>query len=275
MDKEFISDLQIGGLVIIQKENGFRFGTDAVLLSDFAKDVRADRIVDLCTGTGIVPILLYAKTGASHIMGIEIQEEIADMAKRSVKLNDIGHRVSIECGDLRRLSLTPHSYDMVTVNPPYMKCGNAITNDLDTKTISRHEVMCTLEDVISCSAKLLKNKGHLVMVHRPSRLADVISAMRRYNIEPKRLRMVHPQAHKAPSLFLIDGALCGGEELKVLPPLIMQDEFGNESPELKDIYERDNALERFVADGEGTIINHSKPHINWEETIKRKKRTIK
>lgn len=239
MDKEFISDLQTDGLVIIQKENGFRFGTDAVLLSDFAKDIKSDRIVDLCTGTGIVPILLYAKTRASYILGIELQEEIADMAKRSVELNNICHRVQIKCQDLRSLELTPHSFDMVTVNPPYMKCGNAITNEHDTKTISRHEVMCTLEDVISCSSKLLKNKGHLVMVHRPSRLADVIYTMRKNNIEPKRLRMVHSQADKAPSLFLIDGALGGGEELKVLPPLIMQNPDGSESLELKKIYNRD------------------------------------
>lgn len=239
MDKEFISDLQRDGLVIIQKENGFRFGTDAVLLSDFAKDVRAERILDLCTGSGIVPILLYAKTNAKHICGIEIQPDIADMALRSVKLNCIEDRVSIVCEDLKKLTLPKHSFDTVTVNPPYMKAGNAITNDFDTKTISRHEVMCNLDDVISAGADMLKDKGHLIMVHRPSRLADVICTMRKYSIEPKRLRMVHSQPDKAPSLFLIDGALHGGEELKILPPLIMLDENSNESEELKSIYERE------------------------------------
>ncbi len=238
MDKEFISDLQRNGLVIIQKENGFRFGTDAVLLSDFAKDIRGDQILDLCTGTGIVPILLHAKTKASYICGVEIQPDIAHMAQRSVELNKIGDRVSILCEDLRTLSLPPHSFDIVTANPPYMKAGNAITNDFDTKTISRHEVMCKLDDVISAAALMLRDKGHLVMVHRPSRLADVIYSMRKHRIEPKRLRMVHSTPEKAPSMFLIDGALNGGEELKVLPPLIMQSQSGGESDELKQIYER-------------------------------------
>lgn len=240
MDKEFISDLQRDGLVIIQKENGFRFGTDAVLLSDFAKDVRADRIIDLCTGSGIVPILLYAKTKAKEIVGVEIQPEIADMAARSVALNCIGDRVKILCEDLKSLSLSPHSFDVVTVNPPYMKAGNGIQNQFDTKTISRHEVMCSLDDVVHRSSQMLKDKGHLIMVHRPSRLGDVICAMRKYNIEPKRLRMVHASVEKAPSLFLIDGAFHGGEELKILPPLIMQDCYGNESAELKSIYHRQN-----------------------------------
>ncbi len=238
MDKEFISDLQRDGLVIIQKENGFRFGTDAVLLSDFAKDIRASKILDLCTGSGIVPILLYAKTKAECILGVEIQRDIADMAKRSVELNNIGHKVSILCEDLKNLSLSPHSFDTVTVNPPYMKSGNAILNEFDTKTISRHEVMCSLDDVVSSAALMLKDKGHLVMVHRPSRLADVIYSMRKHRIEPKRLRMVHSTAEKEPSLFLIDGALGGGAELKILPPLIMLDESGNESLELKNIYAR-------------------------------------
>lgn len=239
MNDEFISDLQRDGLVIIQKKNGFRFGTDAVLLSDFAKDIKSRRILDLCTGSGIVPILLHAKTNAQEIYGVEIQPEMADMAQRSVELNKIGNRVHIVCEDLKRLSLTPHSFDAVTVNPPYMKAGNAIKNDFDPVTVSRHEVMCNLDDVVYAAARMLKDKGHLVMVHRPSRLADVICSMRKYGIEPKRLRMIHSTPEKPPSLFLIDGTLHGGEELKVMPPLIMQDENGNESDELKSIYNRE------------------------------------
>ncbi|MBQ7976317.1 MAG: tRNA1(Val) (adenine(37)-N6)-methyltransferase [Clostridia bacterium] len=238
MENEFISDLQRDGLVIIQKKTGFRFGTDAVLLSDFGKDIRSKRTLDLCTGSGIVPILLYAKTSAPYICGVEIQPDIADMAKRSVELNKIGDRVEIICEDLKKLSLPKHSFDLVTVNPPYMKSGNAITNSFDTKTVSRHEVMCNLDDVIKAGSEMLRDKGHFVMVHRPSRLADAICTMRKYGIEPKRLRMVHSTADKEPSLFLIDGAFHGGEELKILPPLIMTAEDGGESRELKEIYER-------------------------------------
>lgn len=239
MGNEFISDLQRGGLVIIQKKDGFRFGTDAVLLSDFSKDIRSRRTLDLCTGSGIVPILLYAKTKAEYICGVEIQTEIADMARRSVELNKIGDRVEILCEDLKDLSLPVHSFDLVTANPPYMKAGKGITNEFDTVSISRHETLCNLDDVIKTASEMLRDKGHFVMVHRPSRLADAICTMRKYAIEPKRLRMVHSTERKEPSLFLIDGTLHGGEELKILPPLIMTDENGGESEELKQIYGRE------------------------------------
>lgn len=239
MNSEFICDLQRDNLKIIQKKNGFRFGTDAVLLSDFAKDIKAKSVLDLCTGSGIVPILLYAKTKAEKIIGVEVQEEIAHMAKRSVELNGIGSRVEIIEDDLRNLKLQKHSFDMVTCNPPYMEVGNGCINEFDTITISRHEVMCTIDDCVKAAASMLKDKGHLVMVHRPARLADVLCAMRKYSIEPKRMRMVHARAEATPSLFLVDGALNGGRELKILPPLIMQGEDGGESAELRDIYERE------------------------------------
>lgn len=239
MENEFISDLQRGGLVIIQKKDGFRFGTDAVLLSDFSKGIRSRRTLDLCTGSGIVPLLLYAKTSTEYICGVEIQPEIADMAKRSVELNKIGERVEILCEDLKSLTLTKHSFDLVTVNPPYMKSGKGITNEFDTVTISRHETLCNLDDVIKATSEMLRDKGHFVMVHRPSRLADAICTMRKYGIEPKRLRMVHSTENKEPSLFLIDGTLHGGEELKILPPLIMTADGGGESEELKQIYGRE------------------------------------
>lgn len=239
MENEFISDLQRGGLVIIQKKDGFRFGTDAVLLSDFSKDIRSRRTLDLCTGSGIVPILLYAKTDTEYICGVEIQPEIADMARRSVELNRIDERVEIVCEDLKSLTLPKHSFDLVTANPPYMKAGKGITNEFDTVTISRHETLCSLDDVIKTASEMLRDKGHFVMVHRPSRLADAICTMRKYAIEPKRLRMVHSTERKEPSLFLIDGTLHGGEELKILPPLIMTDENGGESEELKQIYGRE------------------------------------
>jgi len=240
MDKEFILDLQNNGLVIIQKESGFKFGTDAVLLSDYASSVKADKILDLCTGNGIIPILLSAKTTASSITGIEIQHEIADTAKRSVSLNMLNSRVFIDEGDLRCNSYPINSFDMITCNPPYMKCGSAVMNQNDSRTIARHEVMCTIDDVTKVSAALLKNKGHLVMVHRPSRLSDVIFSMKSHHIEPKRLRMVHSSVTSPPSMFLIDGILNGGQELKIEPPLILTNPDGSESEEYKKIYGRNN-----------------------------------
>ena len=240
MENEFISDLQRNGLVIIQKKDGFRFGTDAVLLSDFCKDIKSRRTLDLCTGSGIVPILLYAKTKAEYICGVEIQTDVAHMAKRSVELNKIGERVEIICEDLKNLSLPRHSFDLVTVNPPYMKSGKGITNNADTVTLSRHETLCNLDDVVKAASEMLRDKGHFVMVHRPSRLADALCIMRKYAIEPKRLRFVHSTVGKEPSLFLVDGALHGGEELKILPPLIMKGEDGGESDELKQIYGRED-----------------------------------
>lgn len=239
LQDEFLSDLQRDGLMLIQKRSAFRFGTDAVLLSDFAKDIRGGRILDLCTGSGIVPVLLYAKTAAKEIYGVEIQPDIADMAMRSAALNKIENRVKIICADLRSLELPRHSFDLVTCNPPYMKAGKALLNECDTKSISRHEILCTLDDAVSAAALMLREKGHLVMVHRPARLADVICSMREHRIEPKRLRMVIPAPGKAPALFLIDGALGGGADLKVLPPLILADENGLESEELKRIYGRE------------------------------------
>lgn len=239
MDNEFVCDLQRDNLKIIQKKNGFRFGTDAVLLSDFARNVKARTTLDLCTGSGVVPILLYAKTNAVKIVGVELQSEIAHMAKRSVELNGIQDRVEIVEGDLRALKFKKHTFDLVTCNPPYMEKGVGDINEFDTISISRHEIMCTLEDVVKAAAHMLKDKGHFVMVHRPARLADVMCTMRKFNLEPKRMRMVHSRPDSPPSLFLIDGALNGGRELRILPPLIMQDESGGESRELRDIYERE------------------------------------
>ncbi len=237
---EILSDLQRDNLFIIQKKDGFKFGTDAVLLSDFASKIRADKIIDLCTGGGIVPILLYAKTAASKIYGVEIQHESANSAMRSVELNGIGGRVHIIEGDLKELELEKRSFDVVTCNPPYMKSGSAVINDLNSKTIARHEVLCTIDDVAKASARLLKNKGHLVMVHRPSRLCDVTGSMRKYDIEPKCIRFVHSSCNKPPVLFLIDGMYKGGSELKVMPPLILQNENGGESDELREIYGRNS-----------------------------------
>lgn len=237
---ETIDDLQCGGMRIIQNSGGFRFGTDAVLLADFAKDFPAKNALDLCCGTGIIPILLAAKTKTEKLYGIEIQKGAAELAGRSVRLNALEDRVRIINADLKdSFKIFPkRSFDMITCNPPYMKAGAAIMNEASEKTIARHEVSCTLEDVISVSAGLLAAGGRLFMIHRPVRLAEVMAVMKHYKIEPKRLRLVYPDEKSEPVLFLTEGLLFGGEELRIMPPLFLKDPDGGESKELKSIYNR-------------------------------------
>lgn len=241
LENEELDDLQINNLYIIQKKTGFKFGTDAVLLSDFAKDVKADNILDLCTGSGIVPLLLSAKTNAKRIVGLEIQKTISDMAKRSVIYNGLSDRVEILEGDLKnsREIFTPHSFDTVTINPPYMKLDSNIKNITDEKTIARHEVLCSLKDCIRASADMLKFHGNFFMIHRPNRLLDIIEEMRDQKIEPKTLRFVHSKADTEPSMVLVHGVYQGGSNLKILPPLILFDDNGNETEEIRKIYGKD------------------------------------
>lgn len=241
-ENESVDELQINNLKIIQKNNGFKFGTDAVLLSDFAKTVPSLKTLDLCTGTGIIPILLSAKTETPHFSAIEIQIEIADMAKRSVEMNGLEKRISVICEDLRNSIKIygKRQFDLITCNPPYLRAGSAILNINDSKIISRHEVMCTLEDIIQASSKLLSLSGHLVMIHRPSRLSDLIFLMRKYDIEPKRIRFIHNTAKNPPMLFLVDGLYKGKSDVNILPPLILYNEDGTETDELKKIYQRSN-----------------------------------
>lgn len=241
-DKETIENLQLGGLRLIQKRNGFRFGTDAVLLADFAKDVPSGQTLDLCCGNGIIPIILSHKTKTKKICGLEIQHDVLEMAKRSVLLNGLEDRVELLEGDLRHAEeyYPVRSFDLITCNPPYMRAGAAIENPSETKLIARHEITCSLEDVIRVSARLLKTGGKLLMVHRPGRLVDVLTQMRANRIEPKRLRMVYPAENHPPILFLVEGLLYGGTELRILPPLVLRDQDGRETEELKRIYERDS-----------------------------------
>lgn len=238
-DNEIIDDLQ-NGFFIIQKKDGFKFGVDAVLLADFAKDAPSKMTLDLCTGTGIVPILLAAKTKTPLIHGLEIQTDIAEMAVRSAEYNKLSDRVKIQCGDLKNASelYGKNIFDKITCNPPYMKGGAGIINDADTKTISRHEVMCTLDDVLKAASELLVPKGRFFMVHRPTRIADIMCAMRKYKIEPKKLRFVHPAPSKAPNMVLVEGMYWGGEDMKILPPLYVYNENGEYSEEIDKIYGR-------------------------------------
>ncbi len=237
---EILDDLQCGGYMLLQDSENFKFGTDAVLLSDFAKNARGEKLLDLCTGNGIVPILLAAKTKIKQIYGIEIQEKSAELAGRSAELNGLSDRVKIICGDLKNYGnyFEKRMFDAITCNPPYMKCGSSIVNENDSKVIARHELCCNLEDVISAAAELLKVNGRFFMVHRPTRLAEIIACMKKYKIEPKRLRLVHPSAESEPILFLVEGLMFGGEEIRVMPPLFLKGKDGGESEELKRIYER-------------------------------------
>ena len=237
---ETLEDLQAGGLSLIQKKDGFRFGIDAVLLADFAKDTPAKEALDMCTGSGIIPILLSHKTKIPKLFGLEIQEDVFEMANRSVTLNRLSERLQLDLGDIKAAYeiYGKRRFDLITCNPPYMPTGCGVKNELDTKIIARHEVLCTLENVIRSASQLLTQKGHLMLVHKPTRLADIICLMREYDIEPKRIRFIHKKPDSEPSLVLADGAYKGGRELRILPPLYLYDDSGEETTELKRIYER-------------------------------------
>lgn len=239
-ETETLEDLQIGGLKLIQKKDSFRFGSDAVLLSDFAKDIPSARTLDLCTGSGIIPLLLSAKTKAKEIYALELQREIYDAACRSVKLNNLENRVFPICGDLKNSSeiFEKHSFGLVTCNPPYMPAGSAVKNESECKRIARHEIACNLEDVISAASSMLCFHGYLALVHKPSRLADIICLMRKYGIEPKKIRFVHKNPQSEPSLVLVSGSYKGGCNMRIMPPLFLYNSDGSETDELKGIYGR-------------------------------------
>lgn len=236
---ERVDDLQINNLKIIQNPDGFCFGIDAVLLANFVRLKRNARVVDLGTGTGIIPILLAGKSRTSHITGIEIQEEVADMARRSVRLNNLDDRIEILNADLKEAEnfLEVNQYDVVTSNPPYMHTQGLI-NENDKKAISRHEIKCSLEDVIRVSSRLLKHNGRFLMVHRPIRLVDIMFYCRQYKIEPKRLQFIHPTYNKKPNLLLIECVKAAKPELKILDPLYVYREDGKYTEQILNIYGR-------------------------------------
>ncbi|MBO4374575.1 MAG: tRNA1(Val) (adenine(37)-N6)-methyltransferase [Lachnospiraceae bacterium] len=235
---ERIDDLERNGLSIIQDPSSFCFGMDAVLLSGFANVPDGSRVLDLCTGTGIIPILLSAKTKAEHITGIEIQEKIADMASRSVTLNSLESRIDIINADLKEADrLFPSaSFDVVTSNPPYMVKGSGLCNPDESIAIAKHELLCDLSDVVRAAAHVLKDGGIFSMVHRPFRLADAIDTMRRYRLEPKRLKLVYPSVEKEPVMVLLEGRKNGGSYLCVEKPLIIYGPDGKYTEEITGIY---------------------------------------
>lgn len=235
---ERIDDLQRNNYRIIQDPERFCFGMDAVLLSGFAKAKEGDHVIDLGTGTGIIPILMEAKTKASNLVGLEIQPESADMAQRSVELNHLEKKIRIVTGDIREASsiFGAATFDVVTSNPPYMTERHGITNEKSPKAIARHELLCTLEDVICQAAKLLRPGGSFYMVHRPFRLVDIMVLMREYHLEPKRMKLVYPYIDKDPNMVLIEGLRGGRPRMTVEKPLIVYKEPGVYTDEIYEIY---------------------------------------
>lgn len=235
---ERIDDLQRCGYGIIQNKDGFCFGMDAVLLSSFAQAKKGEKVLDLGTGTGILPILMEAKTEGEHFTGLEIQKTSADMAQRSVKFNDLESKVSIVEGDIKEAAsiFGKASFDVVTSNPPYMTGQHGLVNPNLPKAIARHEVLCTLEDVISQAAAVLKENGRFYMVHRPFRLAEIMTLMVKYRLEPKRMQMVHPFVDREPNMVLMEGLKGGRSRITVERPIIVYKEPGVYTDEIYDIY---------------------------------------
>ena len=237
---ERVDELGRNGYRIIQNPDRFCFGMDAVLLSDFAKVKEGDKVLDFCTGTGIIPILMEAKTKASHFTALEIQEDSAEMARRSVSLNHLEEKIEIITGDIKEADkyFEPTSFHAVTCNPPYMIGQHGLVNPDNAKAIARHEVLCTLEDVVSQSARVLKMSGSLYMVHRPFRLAEIMATLMKYKLEPKRMQLVYPYVDKEPNMVLIQATKGGKSRITIEKPLIVYEKPGVYTREIIDLYER-------------------------------------
>lgn len=236
---ERVDFIQRRGYKIIQNPEVFCFGIDAVLLADFAKAKKNDVVLDIGTGTGIIPILMFARYENKSYIGIDIQEDMVNMANRSARLNQIEDSIKILHLNVKNLSnaYPEGSFDIVTSNPPYMKGQAGLVNENKSKMIARHEITCTLEDIIQNASFVLKDKGKLYMIHRPHRLADIIYLMRKYRVEPKRMRMVHPREGKAPTMVLIEAVKYANAELIVEPPLYVYNNHGGYTDEIYKIYE--------------------------------------
>lgn len=237
-ENERIDDLQCKGLKIIQNKKGFCFGMDAVLLSNFCDIKNNSQVVDLGTGTGIIPLLIWAKNNVKKIYGIEIQEEVAEMAKRSVAMNGLEESIDIINEDLLKAPeiLGVNKFEVVTSNPPYMLQGAGLINPQDKKAISRHEITCTLEDVIRVASRLLKHNGSFFMVHRPHRIVDIFCLLRQYKLEPKRIRFVHPKVKDKPNLVLIKSVKASRPELRFEEPLYVYNDDLTYTDEIYRIY---------------------------------------
>lgn len=240
-ENERIDDLQYKGLKLIQNKKGFCFGVDSVLLSDFAKNIKNNStVIDIGTGTGIIGLLLCKKTNLKKIYGIEIQKEVANLAKRNVLMNQLEDKFEIIHCDINCIfeQLESNSIDCIVTNPPYKKANTGLQNGDEKQLISRHEVKCTLEDILKNAGKLLKDKGEFYMVHRAERLVDIMCLLRQYRLEPKNIRFVHPKQGEKPNLILIKAIKYANPFLKIDKPLIIYDENGNYTEEINQIYGR-------------------------------------
>jgi len=235
-EKERVDDLQLSGLHIIQNPEKFCFGMDAVLLSGFVRAKEGENLLDIGTGTGILPLLLSAKTKCAHLTGLEIQEESADMARRSVALNHLEERITIVTGDVKEAGLVfaPASFDCITCNPPYMIGEHGIQNPDAPKAIARHEILCTFEDVAAATEKLLRPGGRFYLVHRPFRLAEILVTLTEHKLEPKRMRLVYPYVDKEPNMVLIEAVRGARSRMTVEPPLILFESPGKYTQEIRE-----------------------------------------
>ena len=236
---ERLDELHRNGYWIIQDPGRFCFGMDAVLLSGFAKVKPGERALDLGTGTGIIPILLEAKTKGEHFTGLEIQPESADMAARSVAYNHLQDRIDIVTGDIKDASARfgAGSFEVITTNPPYMIGQHGIQNDASAKTIARHEVLCDLDDILRESAKMLKQGGRFYMVHRPFRLTEIMQVLTKYKLEPKRMQLVYPYIDREPNMVLIEALKGGNSRITVERPLIVYEKPGVYTKDILEMYD--------------------------------------
>ena len=240
-EKERIDHLEYKDLKIIQNKDGFCFGIDAVLLSDFARNIKKNsKVIDLGTGTGIISILLCGKTELKEIIGVEVQKEVYDMACRSAKLNNLEDRFKVINANILNLDniLENNSFDVIVTNPPYKKQNTGVINEDEKKLISRHEILANLEDFIRVSSRLLKYRGEFYMIHRPERLADIFCLMRNYKIEPKEVRLIFSNNNSAPKMVMIKGVKNGGEYLKFRENLYIYTDEGTYTDEILKIYNK-------------------------------------
>ena len=272
LPNERLDDLQIKGYEIIQSPGRFCFGMDAVLLSAFARVKKNEKALDLGTGTGILPILLEAKYPGLHYTGLEIQEESADMARRSVSYNGLEERIDIVTGDIKEAAsiFGAASFGVITTNPPYMIGDHGLKNQNEALYIARHEALCTLDDILRESAKILKVKGRFYMVHRPFRLPEIMTKMCAYGIEPKRMRLVYPYIDKEPNMVLLEGMKGGNPRMQVEPPLVVYQKDGSYTEELLALYGMSPSYVRKISRRKshgsrwtGQIDTEQAPNIRW------------
>lgn len=237
-ERERLDELQRNGYRIIQNPEKFCFGMDAVLLTGFAGARKGERLLDLGTGTGIIPLLMEAKYRYTHLVGLEIQAESADMAARSVRLNGLCDKIEIVTGDIKEADriFPAASFDCITCNPPYMIDKHGIANPDGPRAIARHEILCTFEDVAKQTEKLLKPGGHFFLVHRPFRLAEILVTLVQHKLEPKRMQMVYPYVDREPNMVLLEAVRGGKSRMTVEKPLIIFREPGVYTPEISAVY---------------------------------------